>query len=92
MALVQCPDCGAEVSDAAPACPRCGRPSAWQQPQPQWAPPPPQIIYQQAPPQQEDGKFLDPKANARSCLGCIAFCVIAPFVLFFGMLILGQCK
>jgi hypothetical protein len=27
MALIKCPDCGAEVSDAAPACPRCGRPA-----------------------------------------------------------------
>ncbi len=28
MALVKCPDCGKEVSDAAPACPGCGRPMA----------------------------------------------------------------
>lgn len=34
MALIRCPDCGREVSDAAPACPQCGRPSA------QPAPPP----------------------------------------------------
>lgn len=26
MALIKCPDCGTEVSDAAPACPKCGRP------------------------------------------------------------------
>jgi hypothetical protein len=26
MALVRCPDCGSELSDQAPACPRCGRP------------------------------------------------------------------
>lgn len=26
MALVKCPDCGTEVSDAAPACVKCGRP------------------------------------------------------------------
>src|SRR4051812_47423384 len=26
MALLKCPDCGSEVSDAAIACPRCGRP------------------------------------------------------------------
>src|SRR5690348_3257974 len=30
MALVQCEDCGASVSDQAPACPRCGRPIAKQ--------------------------------------------------------------
>lgn len=28
MALINCPDCASEVSDAAPACPRCGRPIA----------------------------------------------------------------
>ena len=28
MALITCPDCKAEISDAAPACPRCGRPAA----------------------------------------------------------------
>jgi hypothetical protein len=28
MALVKCPDCGREVSDAAPACVGCGRPLA----------------------------------------------------------------
>ncbi|HYH78658.1 MAG TPA: zinc ribbon domain-containing protein, partial [Longimicrobium sp.] len=26
MPLITCPDCGREVSDAAPACPHCGRP------------------------------------------------------------------
>jgi hypothetical protein len=28
MALITCPECGAEVSDAAPACPKCGYPVA----------------------------------------------------------------
>lgn len=27
MALVECPDCGRQISDAAPACPQCGRPA-----------------------------------------------------------------
>src|SRR5579859_7521420 len=27
MALTTCPDCGREVSTAAPACPHCGRPN-----------------------------------------------------------------
>ena len=27
MALTECPDCGGKVSDEAPACPHCGRPS-----------------------------------------------------------------
>ena len=26
MALVSCPECAAQVSDQAPACPQCGRP------------------------------------------------------------------
>lgn len=28
MALISCPECGSEVSDKAPACPRCGVPIA----------------------------------------------------------------
>ena len=28
MALTTCPDCGKQISDAAPACPNCGRPMA----------------------------------------------------------------
>lgn len=28
MALIRCPDCQKDVSDAAPACPGCGRPVA----------------------------------------------------------------
>jgi hypothetical protein len=43
--LILCPDCGREVSDAAPACPHCGRPilprAAAQQPVPAAAPPKP---------------------------------------------------
>lgn len=37
MALVSCPECGKEISDAALACPHCGHPI--QVPQPQDAPP-----------------------------------------------------
>src|SRR6266704_3838043 len=28
MALITCPDCGKQISDKAPACPKCGRPAA----------------------------------------------------------------
>lgn len=28
MPLIPCPDCGTEVSDRAPVCPKCGRPIA----------------------------------------------------------------
>lgn len=33
MALMSCPECGKEISDAAQACPHCGHPI--QEPQPQ---------------------------------------------------------
>ena len=39
MALVSCPECGKEISDAAQSCPHCGHPI--QEPQPQDAPPVP---------------------------------------------------
>jgi hypothetical protein len=45
MALITCPDCEASISDAAPACPKCGRPMHTARPQapplpPRAAPPP----------------------------------------------------
>ena len=40
MALVSCPECGKEISDAAQSCPYCGHPIA-QEPQPQDMPPVP---------------------------------------------------
>ena len=50
MALVQCEDCGQDVSDLAPACPRCSRP---QQPPlqaiPAGAPQPGRAYYPPAP-------------------------------------------
>lgn len=39
MALVKCPDCGTEVSDRAPSCPKCGRPIAAGPAAPAAAPP-----------------------------------------------------
>lgn len=60
MALIQCPDCGRQVSDGAPSCPGCGRPIATQGPQ--------VALTTQG----KTGKFLDPLSNARSCLGCLA--------------------
>jgi hypothetical protein len=66
MALVTCPDCNGSVSDVAPACPHCGRPNTAAA-----AP----VVQVQAT-QGATGKFLDPGANARSCLGCVAVVVI----------------
>ncbi len=34
MALIKCPDCGVEVSDAAPSCIKCGRPLSRTAPRP----------------------------------------------------------
>ncbi|MGB7592555.1 MAG: FxLYD domain-containing protein [Terriglobia bacterium] len=34
MGLIKCPDCGRDVSDAAPSCPNCGRPTRVQTPAP----------------------------------------------------------
>lgn len=39
MALISCPECNAEVSDQAPACPKCGHPIA-EQPKKQFTGPP----------------------------------------------------
>lgn len=46
MPLIACPDCQTHVSDAAPACPRCGRPIAaqWQQQRPVPVQPPPKTM------------------------------------------------
>jgi len=51
MALIVCPDCGQQLSDAAPACVRCGRPMG---PTQQWAP------QQQAWPQQAPQQWQQP--------------------------------
>ena len=40
MAMIDCPECGKQISDKAPACPNCGAPSNLFQPQ-QSPPPPP---------------------------------------------------
>jgi hypothetical protein len=41
MPLVTCPDCGSQISDAAPSCPKCGRPSALGRASPPLTPGPP---------------------------------------------------
>lgn len=61
MALITCPDCKREVSDAAATCPGCARPLQ--------APPAHPIAVQAT--HGATGKFLDPAANMRSCLGII---------------------
>lgn len=39
MPLIECPDCGKQISDAAPACPSCGRPMVTDRPAPTRRPP-----------------------------------------------------
>lgn len=80
MALVQCPECGGQVSSHAPACPHCGyAPSA--------APPahqphpgaPPVIIHQQPRAQQQARSSV--AAGFGGCLG-VVLAVIFMAVLF----------
>ena len=67
MPLIACPDCAAEISDAAPTCPKCGRPMR--------APPPP-IAFVAPPAVQRiagsDGGAVTVKPQT-SCLtwGCV---------------------
>lgn len=67
MALTTCPDCGREVSDAAPACPGCGRPMKAASVQ----------MTEGA-----TGEFLDPMANARGCLRMVALLFLCSLALF----------
>ena len=70
--LVPCPACQHQVSTGAAACPSCGHQLAAQSVQAT---------------QGATGKFLDPGANARSCLGCVAAILILGIAaVVFGML------
>lgn len=46
MPLIACPDCRREISDAAPACPHCGRPALQQTQSAESAPTSPEIAAQ----------------------------------------------
>jgi len=68
----QCPACGGPLAITAASCPRCGHV---------------QHVAQVQSVPGTGGRFLDPKANTRSCLGCVAAIVLAPFLmLLIGML------
>lgn len=83
MPLVTCPDCGKQMSDAAPSCPNCGRPNRGDTiPSPfggaTSAPPPP--------PQRAPWPGQEPARENRSNLGLIvaaaAFFGLVAFILF----------
>lgn len=69
MALIMCPDCQAQVSDAAPACPRCGRPIAMQPPRPA-APQQPVTIQQTS----KQWKGMQLIAGLACCVGMVTTC------------------
>jgi hypothetical protein len=68
MPLIPCPDCGTEVSDRAPACPKCGRPIA----PPLMPPPAPaQVVVTQAPPPK--------KKTSPAAWGCLVLILLGIF-------------
>lgn len=64
MALVQCPDCGRQVSDTAPACPGCGRPG--------WRPPASPVV---APPRSPTGIRAQRRSIIAAAVG-VTFAVV----------------
>jgi len=81
MPLLQCIDCGAMVSDAAPACPSCGRPA--------WRP------AAAAPPAQRRGPSQGAQAaqaiGAIVALASLPTCAIAESGLLAGVMFLAGC-
>lgn len=71
--LTQCEACGAQMSVQAMACPQCGHPNRKAHGNAQAA----------ARMQANQGKFLDPTANLRSCLGCVFLLFVIGAALFF---------
>jgi hypothetical protein len=75
MALVKCPDCGHDVSEAAPSCPGCGRPA------PYWSKEQEQSI--------KDRKSRDLYYLSVGCLGLIGLtallCLMGPLMGLLGI-------
>ena len=82
MPLLQCIDCGAMVSDSAPACPSCGRP-AWRPAAAAVAPPKPRSSSQGAQAAQAVGAML--------ALASLPTCAIAESGLVAGIMFLAGC-
>lgn len=76
MALIPCPECGTQISDRAPTCPKCGMPIA-SQPSPPISTPTPQISATdgvvKTPPSQELTFYSDNRGvrvtNTRAIMG-----------------------
>lgn len=66
MALIACPDCGNQVSDAAPTCPRCGRP----------------IAVTATPPAAAPAPAAAPPKKKGTSWGCMALLVVGGLFLF----------
>ena len=77
MPLVTCPDCSRQVSDAAPACPNCGRPAA------AGFAPPQEYTRAPAAPQQTRSGFADPAEPAYTGEKAVPVSQARPWVRYF---------
>ena len=66
MAMIDCPECGKQVSDKAPACPTCGMPIARQPPVLM----PPQLDYHQLMPQMQPQHVQPLPSRGLTCRKC----------------------
>src|SRR5690242_8283286 len=74
MAIQSCPECNGKVSDAAKACPNCGKPIN------AGAVPAPAAQPAAAPPAQSS--FLDPKKNLKALVGIVLVLGISGWVIY----------
>lgn len=77
MALIQCPDCGKQISESAPACPHCGRPCA--------AIASEELRYNR--PYERDSAYVTTQLTAKSLKASQAVGAVLVTIGFFGMLI-----
>ena len=78
MALIECPECGKDLSSTAPTCPHCGYKQNVEE-----------IVNVQTT-QGSTGKFADPATNMRSCMQIIAFLFIGGVIFLIIALIMGN--
>lgn len=70
MALINCPECGKQISNQAKNCPECGCPINEEKPKVTVVEREPQVIVKQ----EKEGLFLQPLNNGCGCcLGVIGF-------------------